>query len=87
MAIDLDIGPAGLPRVEGPGDATINRISLERAFERLDADERALLVLHHVEGRSLADLAAVLEIPVGTVKSRLHAARRNLERALAREDP
>ncbi len=87
LAMDIDIASAGLPRVEGPGDATIARISLERAFERLDADARALLVLHHVEGRSLADLAAVLEIPVGTVKSRLHAARRNLGRALAREDP
>jgi RNA polymerase sigma-70 factor (ECF subfamily) len=74
-------GPAsGLP------DGVARRQVLERAFERLDADDRALLVLHHLDGRSLAELAAVLEIPVGTAKSRLHHARQALERALARED-
>ncbi len=86
VAIDTDLGVDALPSFEGSGEATIRRISLERAFARLDADERALLVLHHLEGRSLAELASVLEIPVGTAKSRLHAARRSLERALARED-
>lgn len=86
VAIDTDLGPDALPGIEGSGDATIRRISLERAFERLDPEERTLLVLHHLEGRPLADLAAVMGIPVGTAKSRLHAARRSLERALARED-
>lgn len=85
VTIDAEVAPAGLPHTEGPGDATIRRITLERALDRLDADERAILVLHHLEGRSLAELAAALGIPVGTAKSRLHAARRNLERAIARE--
>jgi RNA polymerase sigma-70 factor (ECF subfamily) len=62
------------------------RQALERAFERLDVDDRTLLVLHHLDGRSVADIAAVLEIPVGTTKSRLYHARQALERALARED-
>lgn len=86
VAIDADVGPAGMASVEGPGDATIRRIALERAFERLDADERAILVLHHLDGLPLTEIAAALEIPIGTAKSRLHTARRNLERALARED-
>jgi RNA polymerase sigma factor (sigma-70 family) len=73
-------------RASGSPDDVARRQALERAFERLDADDRALLVLHHLEGRSLADLAVVLDIPVGTVKSRLHHARSALERALARED-
>lgn len=71
---------SGLP------DDVARRQALERAFERLDADDRALLVLHHLDGRSLADFAAVLGVPVGTAKSRLHHARHALERALARED-
>ena len=71
---------SGLP------EGVARRQAIERAFERLDADDRTLLVLHHLDGRSLADLAAVLGIPVGTVKSRLHHARTALERALARED-
>lgn len=70
----------------GSADGVARRQALERAFERLDADDRALLVLHHLDGRSVADLAAVLGIPVGTAKSRLHHARAALERSLARED-
>ena len=73
-------------RGSGSPDDVARREALERAFDRLDADDRALLVLHHLEGRSLADLAAVLDIPVGTAKSRLHHARKALERSLARED-
>jgi RNA polymerase sigma-70 factor (ECF subfamily) len=73
-------------RASGLPDGVARRQALERAFERLDADDRALLVLHHLEGRPLADLATILDIPVGTAKSRLHHARAALERAIARED-
>ena len=68
-----------------PGESVADRLALERAFERLDADARAILVLHHLEGRGLDEVAAVLGIPVGTAKSRLFAARRALERGLERE--
>lgn len=61
------------------------RIALSSAFERLGADDRAILTLHHLDGRPLAEIAAVLGIPSGTVKSRLHTARRSLERAMAAE--
>jgi hypothetical protein len=44
-----------------------------------------ILVLHHVERRSVVDIAAVLGIPEGTAKWRLHAARGALERALREE--
>ena len=46
---------------------------------------RAILVLHHLDGRGLTEVATLLGIPVGTAKSRLFAARRALERALERE--
>jgi RNA polymerase sigma-70 factor (ECF subfamily) len=59
--------------------------ALERAFERLEADERVLLVMHHLEERPVAEIAARLGVPAGTAKSRLHAARRSLKRALERE--
>ena len=52
------------------------------ALERLDVDQRAILVLHHLDGRPLAELATILDIPVGTAKSRLFAARQALEAAL-----
>jgi RNA polymerase sigma-70 factor (ECF subfamily) len=62
-----------------------DRDAFHRAFETLDVDARAILVLHHLEGRAVADIASVLGIPVGTAKSRLFTARRNLGDALERE--
>jgi RNA polymerase sigma-70 factor (ECF subfamily) len=59
---------------------------LAAALERLDVDQRAILVLHHLEGRPLAELATILDIPVGTAKSRLFAARRALEVALRADE-
>jgi RNA polymerase sigma factor (sigma-70 family) len=66
----------------GPGDAISERDLIRRAFQRLDADKREILILHHVEERPVDDIAEVLGIPVGTAKWRLHAARQALERAL-----
>ena len=79
-------GAAGASRtMSGPADDVAERMALERAFERLDAEARTILVLHHLDGRGLTEVAAVLGIPIGTAKSRLFAARRALARALERE--
>ena len=59
--------------------------ALNAAFERLSADHRHLLVMHHLHRASVVDLAAELGIPLGTAKWRLHAARTALERALEAE--
>jgi RNA polymerase sigma-70 factor (ECF subfamily) len=77
---------AHLPTVVASESAAVDRDSFRRAFDALDADARTLIVLHHLEDRSIAEIAAVLVIPEGTVKSRLFAARRALEMALAREE-
>jgi RNA polymerase sigma-70 factor (ECF subfamily) len=58
---------------------------LGAALDRITTDQRTILVLHHLEGRGVVELAEILAIPVGTVKSRLHTARRALEAALATE--
>ena len=50
------------------------------AFRRLPEEQRSLLWLREVEGQSNAELAAILQIPVGTVNSRLFAAREELRR-------
>jgi len=62
------------------------RDALARAIDRLPVEQRAILALHHLEDRPVGEIAARLGIPTGTVKWRLHAARRALERALAIED-
>jgi RNA polymerase sigma-70 factor (ECF subfamily) len=50
------------------------------AFRRLPEEQRTLLWLREVEGQSYADLALTLDIPVGTVRSRLFAAREALRK-------
>jgi RNA polymerase sigma-70 factor (ECF subfamily) len=88
-----EISLSGMPaeltpdRGSGAGEARIDdRDAVQRAFDRLSVDQRAILALHHVEGQPLSEIAARLGIPVGTAKWRLFAARRALERALERED-
>jgi RNA polymerase sigma factor (sigma-70 family) len=69
----------------GGPDPTVSvddRDVLDRAFERLTPQHRAVFVLHHHVGLSLADIADVVGVPVGTVKSRLHHATRTLRAAI-----
>ena len=73
------------PGIEGGQAAFAEADAVRRAFDRLDPDARVLIVLHHVEERPVSEIAALAGIPEGTVKWRLHAARKALERALERE--
>lgn len=68
------------------GESLANSEAIRRAFERLSADHRTYLVLHYVEHRPIAEIAAIVHAPEGTVKWRLSEARHALELRLARED-
>ncbi len=57
--------------------------SVWRAIRRLEPDHREILILREFQQLSYAELAEVLEIPRGTVMSRLHEARRRLRVHLA----
>jgi RNA polymerase sigma-70 factor (ECF subfamily) len=86
--VPLESGPeehVRMPTRRGPEAEIADRDAFDRAFGTLTIDARAVLVLHHLEGQSIASMAEALRIPAGTVKSRLFAARRDLERALERE--
>lgn len=65
------------------------RARLRQLLDTLAPEQRAVLVMFEIEGLSCAEIAAELGTPVGTVHSRLHAARRafraSLERLQARE--
>lgn len=59
--------------------------TVKDAFARLPEEQRTLLWLREVEGQSYSELAATLGIPVGTVRSRLFAAREALRNIWYRE--
>ena len=52
------------------------------AIDKLDFKQRVTLVLFYLQDFSLAEIAEIMDCPVGTVKSRLHHARENLRREL-----
>jgi RNA polymerase sigma-70 factor (ECF subfamily) len=66
-------------------DASISvadRDQLDRAFRRLSVDQRSAVILHYYLDYSLAEIALIVDIPVGTVRSRLHYARQVLRSAI-----
>ncbi|MFC4008775.1 RNA polymerase sigma factor [Nonomuraea purpurea] len=69
----------GLP---GPEELAVGGDFLEAALSRLPPAQRDVVVLHFLEDRSHQEVAAMLGIPVGTVKSRLHLARTRLREVL-----
>jgi RNA polymerase sigma-70 factor (ECF subfamily) len=79
---NLRLVPADGP-VAAEGLSSIDdRDQLERGFRRLTIDHRAVVVLHHYLDLPLDEVAGVLGVPVGTVRSRLHHAMRGLRAAL-----
>ncbi len=60
-----------------------DRDTLDRAFRRLTPEHRAVFVLHHHTGLPLAEIADIVGVPLGTVKSRLHYATRTMRAAIA----
>ena len=66
-------------------EETISQL-FEQALKRLPAEFRESLVLFELEGWSYKTIAAALDVPLGTVMSRLSRARRRLQRELTRSE-
>jgi RNA polymerase sigma-70 factor (ECF subfamily) len=81
-APNVHVLPADEPRVADGTSLVVDRDQLERGFRRLSFDHRAVVVLHHYLDLPLDEVADVLGVPVGTVRSRLHHAMRGLRAAL-----
>ncbi|GGH01162.1 RNA polymerase sigma factor [Silvibacterium dinghuense] len=62
----------------GRSSSAESQAQIKDALERLLPEQRALLWLREVEGQSYAELAEILGVPIGTVRSRLFAAREAL---------
>ena len=80
----LDVDVEG---IDAPGPDEVSRVvdrdALERAFDRLSFDQRAVVVLTHYAGLTGPEVAEILWIPVVTVASRLHYALRAMRAELA----
>lgn len=85
-----DDGPVKQYAIDAPGpDASINRAEasrlLQAALDALDDDQREIVLLRDVDDLSYEEIAELLQLPKGTVKSRLHRARAELARRLSRK--
>jgi RNA polymerase sigma-70 factor (ECF subfamily) len=80
IARDRRTVPAELADLPAPGDPQLEA-DIGDVLRRLSPEHRAILVLRDQEGYSETEAAALLAIEVGTVKSRLHRARRTFRKA------
>ena len=65
---------------------TAEALDIRRAFDALPHDQRLAAQLFFVEGLTLAEIAEVQSVPIGTAKTRLFHARRKLKAALSGDD-
>jgi len=70
----------GIEEVQDYKQKTLNDTVLKELLEKLDIRKRAVLSLHYLEQLTVPEVSVVLGIPKGTVKSRLHSARRELKK-------
>ena len=80
------VGPlAGNTRPMHPGAAAESKqlnVVLKAALDELSENHRTVIVLREVDGRSYEEIAEIMQCHIGTVMSRLHHARKNLQKAL-----
>ncbi|TCL73783.1 RNA polymerase sigma-70 factor (ECF subfamily) [Rhizobium sp. BK251] len=82
--VDLD-ETTEMPAPEATGDP-LERTRLQGALNSLSEDSRAVLMLVVVEGYSYQEVAVMLDVPIGTVMSRLSRARQRLSERLNAEN-
>jgi RNA polymerase sigma-70 factor (ECF subfamily) len=70
------------PPAPDHGDRAAAAVDVQRALLLVPLEYRAVLVLHDIQGHAYADVADILDVPLGTVKSRLHRGRIAMGRAL-----
>ncbi|MCC6207932.1 MAG: RNA polymerase sigma factor [Gammaproteobacteria bacterium] len=93
LAVDLGSDVEGADPIENlagtgvtPESETEQNIltrHLLKVIDRLSEDHRHVLSLHDIEGYTLEEMQAILDCPIGTLKSRLHRARARLRELLS----
>lgn len=83
--IEVELSPIHAPSIADQSGRVADIDLVDRVLRRLDANGRAIVVLHYFLGMPLTDVAAALRIPAGTVKSRLHRALSEMRAAIPTE--
>ena len=73
------------PGPEGLVGARERRGLIETAMAHLEPEQRALLILRELEGQSYEEISDALDVPLGTVKSRIYRARQALKQRVQRQ--
>jgi DNA-directed RNA polymerase specialized sigma24 family protein len=76
------VDPETVVLADAPGVPIEETIALDLALRQLSPEEREIVTLRHLDGLSYQELAEQLDIPPGTVMSRLFYARRRLRELL-----
>ena len=83
------VEPVGAETVESPERLLLRREDIRRVYRALDKlspKKRVVIVLHEIEGRDIAEIAAIVGAPMVTVRTRLHYARKEFFALIAGED-
>lgn len=81
-----DLAPGAEPAVDGPEEAVALRLQQQRvraALAQLPEEQRQVLALAYFRGQSHAEIAESLDLPLGTVKTRVRLAMEKLRASLA----
>ena len=84
--VEIHLTPIEVTGAPDPSSALARRDQLERGFQRLRPEQRAVLVVHHYLGLPDAEAAQILDIPIGTFKSRLSRASQALRAAVEADE-
>jgi RNA polymerase sigma-70 factor (ECF subfamily) len=80
--VEVAVSPTTVPIERDHADQVVDSIVALEALEHLSEEHRSVLVEIYFQGRTVAETAELLGIPVGTVKSRSHNAMKNLRELL-----
>ena len=80
------LDPSESSRPEYPLEKADQERRVHQALSRLSAEHRAVLILKDMDGQKYETMAEILQVPVGTIRSRLHRARLELRELLQRDE-
>ena len=76
------VDPNDLDELQAPADGIERASAVQEAVQSLDEDYRAVVALRFTEGLSYREIAGVLDVPVSTIETRLHRAKKRLRELL-----